>query len=445
MKCRDYATNIIDKVGIFNADPTLFFMRGKCLFELNILTDALSDLNHAISSDNFDQSFLKEAYAIRGRLYLRMGMIFDAEVEAQKSSNLTLINDIKEAKELYSAIQKHVKKNKVEEAMLEYKDLFNTCDYSADLLAEASKFALDNDLEDAFQELSTRAFQIDSNSLKILELRGKYFLCHDDYEYAKRHLVLCAKKSIGIGNCMSLNRQNNEFKNSYEKFELAVNHSNAEEANLYGNKCLNIALKNCKNGSKLFLKSQAMISHSISMNGNKTGAISYLDSLIEKYPKSIALLLERGYLKHSLGDTEGAALDYQEVKKLDPKNEKDKYCDYYKLLNLSKDFTKSQLKNALRKAFKVYHPDQFSDPIQKKEAEKKMVQVNRASVILSDPQKKALYDRGLDPDNPHYVAGEKKGQQNEYNYQEQGGIHFVDPDGAPFNFIYNGQEFGFHG
>ena len=99
VNCRNSATNIIDKIGIFNADPTLFFMRGKCLYELNILTDALSDLNHAISSDNFDQQFLKEAYAIRGRLYLRMGMIFYAEVEAQKKSNLTLINDIKEAKE----------------------------------------------------------------------------------------------------------------------------------------------------------------------------------------------------------------------------------------------------------------------------------------------------------------------------------------------------------
>ena len=56
-----------------------------------------------------------------------------------------------------------------------------------------------------------------------------------------------------------------------------------------------------------------------------------------------------------------------------------------------------------------------------KEAEKKMVFVNKAAEVLGDPQKKALYDRGEDPDNPGFRPNDGNNQQQNklHNYQSK--------------------------
>jgi len=49
----------------------------------------------------------------------------------------------------------------------------------------------------------------------------------------------------------------------------------------------------------------------------------------------------------------------------------------------------------------LYHPDKASQQgITKEEAEKKMHAINEAYEILKDPELKARFDRGDDPNNP---------------------------------------------
>lgn len=60
--------------------------------------------------------------------------------------------------------------------------------------------------------------------------------------------------------------------------------------------------------------------------------------------------------------------------------------DYYKLLNLERNSTPDQIKKAYRKLSMKYHPDKQTGN------EEKFKEINEAYSILSDPQKKQMYD-----------------------------------------------------
>lgn len=63
--------------------------------------------------------------------------------------------------------------------------------------------------------------------------------------------------------------------------------------------------------------------------------------------------------------------------------------DYYQILGVSKEVDSSELKTAYRQAALKYHPDRNQED---KEAEEKFKEASEAYEVLSDPQKKQLYD-----------------------------------------------------
>ena len=72
--------------------------------------------------------------------------------------------------------------------------------------------------------------------------------------------------------------------------------------------------------------------------------------------------------------------------------------DYYEVLGLQKGASEAEIKSAYRKLAKKYHPDLNPD---NPEAEAKFKEINEANDVLSDPDKRAKYDRfghaGVDP------------------------------------------------
>lgn len=73
--------------------------------------------------------------------------------------------------------------------------------------------------------------------------------------------------------------------------------------------------------------------------------------------------------------------------------------DYYEILGVDKSADDSTLKRAYRKLAMKYHPDKNPDD---KEAERKFKEINEAYEVLSDSEKRSMYDRfGHDGVNPN--------------------------------------------
>ncbi|XP_010254210.1 PREDICTED: dnaJ homolog subfamily B member 1-like isoform X2 [Nelumbo nucifera] len=65
--------------------------------------------------------------------------------------------------------------------------------------------------------------------------------------------------------------------------------------------------------------------------------------------------------------------------------------DYYDILKVNKNATDDDVKKSYRKLAMKWHPDK--NPNNKKEAEAKFKQISEAYEVLSDPQKRAVYDQ----------------------------------------------------
>ena len=64
--------------------------------------------------------------------------------------------------------------------------------------------------------------------------------------------------------------------------------------------------------------------------------------------------------------------------------------NYYETLGISKDASAADIKKAFKKKAMKYHPDRNAGD---KESEKKFKEVKEAFDVLSDPQKKSMYDQ----------------------------------------------------
>ena len=80
--------------------------------------------------------------------------------------------------------------------------------------------------------------------------------------------------------------------------------------------------------------------------------------------------------------------------------------DYYEILGVPRDATQEEIKKAYKKLAKKWHPD--LNPQNRKEAEERFKEITEAYQVLSDPEKRAQYDRfGYVGDQPfnHNTTG----------------------------------------
>ncbi|XP_010555100.1 PREDICTED: dnaJ homolog subfamily B member 13-like [Tarenaya hassleriana] len=98
--------------------------------------------------------------------------------------------------------------------------------------------------------------------------------------------------------------------------------------------------------------------------------------------------------------------------------------DYYKVLQVDRSAKDDDLKKAYRKLAMKWHPDK--NPTNKKESESKFKQISEAYEVLSDPQKRAIYDQ----------YGEE-GLKGNVPPPDAGGATFFSTGDGPTSFRFN--------
>ncbi|GJN88895.1 hypothetical protein Rhopal_001866-T1 [Rhodotorula paludigena] len=127
--------------------------------------------------------------------------------------------------------------------------------------------------------------------------------------------------------------------------------------------------------------------------------------------------LKQAYELAPQGSNDEAALR-REVKDAEAKLKRSKMKDHYKILGVQSEATEIEIKKAYRKMSLLHHPDKGGDEAVFKE-------ISESYQILSDPQRRAKFDAGIDESDP------------------TGGMSDFDGfGGSPFGGGFGGSPFG---
>lgn len=100
--------------------------------------------------------------------------------------------------------------------------------------------------------------------------------------------------------------------------------------------------------------------------------------------------------------------------------------DYYELLGVSKSVTDTQLKAAYRKKALEWHPDRNKTA----GATEKFKEINKAYEVLSDTNKRQMYDQ----------YGKEAFEKNGYGRSTGGGSPYGQQQGGPFSYTYSSSD-----
>jgi DnaJ family protein C protein 3 len=218
-----------------------------------------------------------------------------------------------------------------------------------------------------------------------------------------------------------------------------------------------------KAGNKLYERAVEMVCQAYSESSHKDAG-KYCGEALELDPDSFYGLLFNGKSLLKKEEFEAAIRILEKAAEARPDKQdkvnpilnkarialkRSKTKDYYKVLGVPNDADERQIKSAYRKATKQFHPDKAAaQGISKEDAEKKMASINEAYEVLSDPELRARFDRGDDPNsqesgNPFQGSPFGHGG-NPFMFQQGGGpggfkFHFGGgggggPGGGPFGF-----------
>lgn len=162
----------------------------------------------------------------------------------------------------------------------------------------------------------------------------------------------------------------------------------------------------------------------------------------KKIFKNIYYEFKREFIIHDEPHSFSAIRDYQDALEIDEhlqraregiekakaRQKQAERRDYYKILGVSRSATKQEIVKAYRKMAQKWHPDAYQGD-EKKMAEKKFIDVAAAKEVLTDPEKRRLFDMGEDPLDPE--SGQNGGFRNGPNPFQ----HFQ--HGSPFQFKFH--------
>lgn len=94
--------------------------------------------------------------------------------------------------------------------------------------------------------------------------------------------------------------------------------------------------------------------------------------------------------------------------------------DYYEILEISKNASDEVVEKAYKALVKKYHPD-LKEGEEKKQAEEKIKEINEAYEIISNPEKRSVYDKKGEMANIVNTTYTENNTNEQHYYQRTGG------------------------
>lgn len=191
------------------------------------------------------------------------------------------------------------------------------------------------------------------------------------------------------------------------------------------------------------------------MNNKKKG-LTYCTEVLSLNPNSLPGLLSKAQRQIDASEFEEAIQTLNHAKENHPHSDqipqllqnaqiqlkRSKTKDYYKVLNVPNDADDRTIKRQYRSLTKKFHPDKSAaQGVTKEQAEKKMAAINEAYEVLSDPELRARFDRGDDPNSQEQQGHPFHGSP--FGHGGGGQQFFFQQGGGGFKFQQGGGGFGF--
>jgi hypothetical protein len=117
--------------------------------------------------------------------------------------------------------------------------------------------------------------------------------------------------------------------------------------------------------------------------------------------------------------------------------------DYYKILEINTNATADEIKSAYRKLAKEYHPDLYANNPLVKLANEKFKEINEAYEVLSDKDKRELYDSfrtNTSRDSQYTKSNYEQSGKKEYNNKKDDEKYYNKEESKSSEEFYGRQE-----
>ncbi|XP_061549029.1 dnaJ homolog subfamily C member 3a [Phycodurus eques] len=285
---------------------------------------------------------------------------------------------------------------------------------------------LRNDNTHAFYQLSTIYYDLGDHEMSLNEVRE------------------CLKLDPDHKQCFSHYKQVKKLNKQIQSAEELIQEHRYEEAvSKY-----EAVMKTEPNVAHFTILAKERICHALTHGQQKPiKAISVCGQVLQSDPHNVEVLKDRAEAYIQNEQYEEAVKDYESasqhsdsdrqikegLEKAQRLLKQSQKRDYYKILGVKRTAQKKEIIKAYRKLAQQWHPDNFQDPEEKKNAEKRFIDIAQAKEVLTDPEKRTKFDQGVDPLDPESQQGHHGGGGGHHHFQ--GGFN---PFGSgPFNFKFN--------
>lgn len=441
-------TNIISQES-YPIDNRLYRLRAQCTLSMGMTKECLEDCKKILQNNPSD-SDIQVAYSYRARSLIQIGDYEGALDDAINANDRQLQSDCEQLNKLVGDAYVDIEDGNLEHAA----QIFDTVLQHS---PKAQQIVLDR---------ATIAFQLfDYNKFKQLTNDFDKEFSHDGhYVYRKAIVSFCdgqmgqamrgIKKSQSLAdspkNASRTFHSIEKVNKHYPTAEKYLNEDKIEDAKRHFKIAKDSAVSFCPNDSVLMKTINLFELKILKKEKSREELLEVLNDLLKNDPNNVDLMLERGDIHLELEDYDAALFDYQNAQRHRPNDsriqkslneaqelkKKANYVDHYAILEVEKTASTYDIKQSYKKLVRQWHPDRFPEKQKKVEAEAKMKKINQAFDILSDPEKKRLYDAGQDPDNPNQ-GGANFQSPFDFFFQNGGGQQFHFAGGNGFHFHFN--------